>query len=170
MRGRRNPTANQISEGDPCKIGKHKLIEKLNAEPRASVGLPECPKTLTGRARYAWELWAPELAVMELDRQPDAVVLEGACLAYGRAAAADRVLAREGILIRKKNGEVRKHPAVDISDREWRRVKVFCCEFGFTPASRTRLTVEKRDASAQDLMAVLSQPRQKRSTSERAVN
>lgn len=169
MKGRLpKPTATQIAAGDPSKLGKRKLQEKLESEPAATCGLPACPSHLKGRARNVWEFWAEELAVMNLDRKPDAQMLEGACSAYARAVQADLEVERVGITVTEsivdKDGEViplkvKKNPAVDVSNAAWRQVRAFCSEFGFSPVSRTRLAVEKRDESAADLMAILSQPR-----------
>jgi hypothetical protein len=58
MKGRKpKPAARQIAEGDPSKRGVHKLDAKLDAEPKATRGLPPCPKHLRGRARTAWRCW-----------------------------------------------------------------------------------------------------------------
>lgn len=172
MKGRLpKPTTIQIAAGDPSKLGKRKLQEKLESEPAATCGLPDCPGHLKGRARQVWTFWAEELAVMNLDRKPDAQMLEGACSAYDRAVEADIEVNDRGITIEEplvnKLGDVvgykiKKNPAVDVSNAAWRQVRAFCSEFGFSPVSRTRLAVEKRDESTADLMVALSQPREPR--------
>jgi P27 family predicted phage terminase small subunit len=170
MRGRKpKPTAQKIAEGDAGKKGVHKLDQKLASEPKASRGLPGCPRHLKGRARYAWNFWSEELAAMKLDRRPDGPMLEGACRQYERAVAADLILDREGIVFTKRfvteSGEVvdlekRKHPAVEISNRCWLIVKAFCSEFGLSPVSRTRLTIESVPSTDDDdLIRALSAPR-----------
>jgi len=105
------------------------------------------------------------------DKMPDAQAREGACQAYARAVKADILLDKEGIIIKETaivDGEVvvlkmKKHPAVEISNRAWMAVKSFCCEFGFTPVSRVRLTLDKRSSSdgEDDLLKVLTAPREK---------
>lgn len=83
MRGRKpKPVALRIAEGDPSRRGVHKLEGMLDAEPKAARGLPECPKHLRGVARKAWRFWAEELAGMNLDHRPDAMMLEAACASY----------------------------------------------------------------------------------------
>ena len=162
------PTALQLAQGDPRKIGRHKLEEKLKAEPKATRGLPECPKHLTGLARIAWRLWKQELEVMNLDRAPDAAMLEGCCQNYAQAVLADAMLEKQGIVIEEfaidDNGEkvllrVKMHPAVSVSRKAWGLVRSFCSEFGLSPASRTRLAIEKPDTGEADLMEILSRPR-----------
>jgi len=170
MRGRKpKPTAAQISAGDPRKIGKEKLKQRLLAEPMSASGLPPCPRHLRGRARAAWGFWAKQLAVMGLDRRPDAMMLEGACVGYSRAVEADLILQRDGLVVEestidKESGErivlkYRNHPACLISRAAWNQVRAFASEFGLSPVSRTRLAVEKPDAAAADLATLLSAPR-----------
>jgi P27 family predicted phage terminase small subunit len=55
---------------------------------------------------------------------------------------------------------VKAHPAVQIARQRWTLVKGFCSEFGLSPVSRTRLSVEKKDEGDVDLMAALSAPRE----------
>jgi P27 family predicted phage terminase small subunit len=173
LRGRKpKPTALQIAEGDPRRKGKKKLQSALAKEPKAARGLPDCPEHVTDeRARRAWEFWREELAAMSLDSRPDAMMLEGACVNYGRAVQAAAMLTRHGIVVAqpivdekgKQIGvKMKNHPAVSISNAAWRNVRAFCSEFGLSPVSRTRLTLEKPDTSTADLMALLSRPREKK--------
>ena len=172
MRGRKpKPLSQQIAEGDPRKKGKRKLKEELAKEPKAARGLPDCPDHLEGRARDAWQFWREELVAMHLDCRPDAMMLEGACVNYARAVEADLTLAKQGLIygqpIFDVNGQrvgtkIKAHPAVAISNAAWVRVRAFCSEFGLSPVSRTRLTLEKPDTSSEDLMTLLSQPRERK--------
>ena len=95
--------------------------------------------------------WQAELEVMKIAYRPDSAMLEGACRNYARAVAADLQVDREGAVIDEPvfyKGDVlpnvtrkKKHPAVAVSSAAWSLVKSFCSEFGFSPVSRTRLTV-----------------------------
>jgi len=98
-------------------------------------------------------------------------MLEGACVNYARAVQADLMLAQQGIVIGQPifdgNGQrvgtkVKNHPAVAVSNAAWNRVRAFCSEFGLSPVSRTRLTLEKPDTSAQDLVELLNRPRERK--------
>lgn len=170
MRGRkRKPIAQQIAEGDPRQRGKHKLIERLNAEPPATKGLPPCPDHLSEMARDAWNFLADEIAKMNLDCRPDALMLEGAALNYARAVRADMQIQREGLTIEDAYIDpetkerivlkVKAHPAVAISNQAWRQVRSFCSEFGLSPVSRTRLSVDNKD-KLPDLSEILNKPRE----------
>lgn len=99
------------------------------------------------------------------------MMLEGACVHYARGVQADEMLAKQGIVyaqpIIDANGQrvgskLKSHPAVAISNAAWVRVRAFCSEFGLSPVSRTRLTLEKPDTSAQDLVELLNRPREKK--------
>jgi len=165
----RKPTARQVIEGDKSKRGKRKLWEKLQSEPIAQKGLPACPAHLDGRARESWNFLRTEIELMQLDARPDAVALEAVCVAYARAVAADIRLNAEGTVIEEPvlyKGEAlpgysrkKKHPAVNVSFAAWAQVRAFCCEFGLTPVSRTRLTVERKEQDDADLNKLLSGPR-----------
>lgn len=169
MRGRKpKPTALQIAEGDPRKRGVNKLAERLEMEPQAKRGFPPCPRHLRGRSRSAWKFWAEELATMNIDCRPDAMMLEGACVGYARAVEADLILAKEGLTVKESTigdtGEVivlkvKKHPAVEVANQAWRQVKAFCSEFGLSPVSRTRLTLEKPNDELKRIEEALSKPR-----------
>jgi len=175
VRGRKpKPVERQIAEGDPRKHGKAKLQERLRNQVKATSGLPGCPRYLRGRARSAWNFWSTELQAMKMDRRPDGPMLEGACRAYERAVKADLIVDKEGLTFAEKfideeSGEaiilkIKKHPAVDISNRSWLIVRAFCSEFGLSPVSRMRLSPDKEDddSADADLMAALSQPREPR--------
>src|SRR5258708_6801053 len=126
------PIAAQIAAGDPRKKGVRKLQERLNKEPKASAGLPSCPRDLRGRARSAWTFWAEELEAMGIDRRPDAIMLEGACVAYARAVQADLLVAKQGLICTRtvtdpltgdQFEQLRAHPAIAISRSSWSQAK-----------------------------------------------
>jgi P27 family predicted phage terminase small subunit len=106
---------------------------------------------------------------MNLDRCPDAQMLEGACINYARAVEADLMLAKSGLIVEEsiiddKTGEkvvlrVRAHPGVAISRTAWLLVHKFCSEFGLSPVARMRVKIEQKDTGEQDLAALLSAPR-----------
>ena len=173
MRGRKpKPTAQQVAEGDPRKLGVHRLEQKLEAEAKGSRGLPKCPPHLKGLARKAWRFWSEELAHMNLDCRPDALMLEGACIAYQAAIDAYETIQKQGPLVAKRIldpesnklvvSNVKPHPAVAQGNAAWMLLKAFCSEFGLSPVSRTRLAIEKPVVGEDDLMAILSQPRERK--------
>ncbi len=171
MRGRKpKPIAAQIAAGDPRKRGVHVLQKLQQSQLKVAKGLPVCPRHLSGRARAAWNMWAVELAAMDLDKRPDAQMLEGACVGYQQAVQADEIVKKEGLMVEDralKDGVVivlrrKAHPAIAVSRAAWSQVRSFCSEFGLSPVSRQRLAAEKPENEAEDLFSLLSQPRQPR--------
>ena len=173
MRGRKpKPTSQQIVEGDPRKLGVHQLEKKLKAEVKGTRGLPKCPAHLKGLARKAWRFWSEELAEMNLDCRPDALMLEGACVAYQEAVECYETVQKQGPMVAKRIldpetnklvvSNVKPHPAVAQGNAAWMRLRAFCSEFGLSPVSRTRLAIDKPPAEEDDLMAILSRPRERK--------
>ena len=173
MRGRKpRPTAQQILEGDPRKLGVHRLEEKLKAEVRGARGLPKCPTHLQGRARKAWKFWSEELERMNMDCRPDAQMLEGACVAYEAAVECYEIIQKQGRMVAKRIldpqtntlvvAAIRPHPAVSQMNAAWVLLKMFCSEFGLSPVSRTRLAVETPADGDDELLEILSQPRERK--------
>jgi P27 family predicted phage terminase small subunit len=173
MVGRKpKPARLKRSEGDTRRIGVHKLDAQIAAEPKPSSGLPPCAAHLQGKARAAWEFWAAELVGMGLDRRPDAMMLEGACVAYENAVYAHEHIQKYGRIFVQQQLDpktqkltvvgMRLNPAVAIGNKAWTHLRAFCSEFGFSPVSRSRLSLEPQDDGMDDLMAILSQPRTRR--------
>src|ERR1039458_5909242 len=102
-RGQRpKPTAIQIVEGDPRRLGKNKLLEKQAREPKPADGLPKCPEHLKGYARGAWNRWRKQLQAMDLDRAPDAQALECACQAYQDVAECYKMITKQGRVLPRR--------------------------------------------------------------------
>lgn len=169
MRGRPpQPIQAQIAKGDPSKHGVGKLQERLEAQPIAERGLPKCPCHLSGLARRQYKAWKQDLEAMNLDAKPDGPMLALACVSYARAVEADKRIEADGMLIEEpimdKEGEevgtrLKNHPAITISNQAHKNVKMFCSEFGLSPVSRTRLTIEKKDDGEAELRNLLTKPR-----------
>jgi len=171
-RGQRpKPTAIQIVEGDPRRLGKNKLQEKAAREPKPADGLPLCPRHLQYYARGAWNRWRKQLQAMDLDRAPDAQALECACLAYEDVVECSKLIKKHGRVVPRRARDAAgnwvvvglvTHPAVRQRNQAMMILKAFCDEFGLTPAARTRLSVEPLDDEEDDLWKLLSQPRTNR--------
>ena len=177
MRGRKpKPTELQLAEGDPRKYGVHRLEKKLEAETRGSRGLPRCPAHLQGLARKAWKMWSEELERMNLDSRPDGPMLEGACIAYETAIECYETIKKQGRMIARRIldpqtntlvvGGLKPHPAVAQMNAAWMVLRAFCSEFGLSPVSRTRLAVDKPADGDDELAAILSQPRERKRSTE----
>ena len=143
------------------------MIVAAESIPKGSRGLPKCPRHLKGRARSAWNFLKAELEAMDLDCRPDALSLEGGCLAYQAAIEAEEVLATEGPTVERANcaqgccggPAQRSHPANRIRNGAWARFQSFCDRFGLSPKARESISLQRSDDSNDDLMTLLMQPR-----------
>jgi P27 family predicted phage terminase small subunit len=146
----RKQTKLKLLTGNP---GKKKLPQGI--EPTATRGLPECPPRFVGAARDAWVFLAGQAVAMEIDYRVDALALEGACVAYGRAYDADAVIDALGATFTSPNGYVQQRPEVSIALQSWKLFKSFSAEWGFTPAARTRLNIEPAKDKSANMFAAL---------------
>ena len=174
MGRKRTPIERQIAEGDPRQRGPSALRQALESQPKAQAGLPECPADLGPLARKAWDFWATELEKMGLAFRPDSIALEAACVHYERAKLADGMVTKHGLVVVEhltdRHGQltgqkkIRRNPAIAISLASWAMVRSFCSEFGMTPVGRMHLQVDRSEGERQDLMELLTRPRQKKNT------
>jgi P27 family predicted phage terminase small subunit len=98
-------------------------------------------------------------------------MLEGAVIAYVETVACFELVEKQGRVIPRRARDAAgnwvvvgmvTHPAVRQRNQALLIMRAFCSEFGLSPISRTRLSVEAPDDEEDDLMALLSQPRTNR--------
>src|SRR5215467_3197123 len=90
----------KVNEGDRSKVGVHKLDAMLQSEPKAENGLPPCSPRLKGDAQLIYQFFVEQLEKSDLAKTPDAYALECACVNLATVWKADRMLAREGAVIK----------------------------------------------------------------------
>ena len=145
MRGRKpTPTAIKLVTGNP---GKRPLNNK---EPRPRIRVPRVPSHLDEAAKIEWRRIARELKVLGLVTSIDRAALAAYCQAYSRWSQAEESLAKVGLLIKTSNGNVVQNPLVGIANRSMELMHRFLSEFGMTPSSRSRLSVEPSGKLEQD--------------------
>jgi len=116
MRGRRpTPTRLKMLTGNP---GKRPLNQD---EPRPEANIPECPPELGPVARAEWDRLVGELAALRLLTNLDRAALAAYCGAYALWA------------------EATVQPYLAIANRQAEIMMRIASEFGFTPASRSRI-------------------------------
>jgi P27 family predicted phage terminase small subunit len=139
------PTALKKLEGNP---GKRTL--PFN-EPRPAASMPACPAFIKGAARKEWQRLAPELYQLGLLTRIDRAALASYCLNYGRWEDAEKRLAKlarkstdkMAYLYRTTNGNLILNPLLTVSKQAMELMHKFLVEFGMTPASRSRIVIEK---------------------------
>lgn len=143
------PTALKKLAGNP---GKRKLNRR---EPRPAAGTPACPAWLGAAARDEWRRVVPHLEQLGILTELDQAALACYCQAVDDAADARKQIEKEGTTFTTEKGYVGKHPAVSRFAEACARIKQFSAEFGFTPSSRSRITLPEPPAEPDPLDRML---------------
>lgn len=125
-------------------------------EPQPSSGKPTCPGHLSRIAKTEWYRISKELDVLGLLSQIDRAALAAYCSAYSRWVKAERAItALEkkwedvdpafSLITPTPNGTFQVQPLVSVSNKALVLMHKYLTEFGMTPASRTRISVDKQD-------------------------
>lgn len=140
----RKPTSLKILHGDFDKNPQRQNHD----EPEPQRGCPECPANLTGDARKEWKRITAELDSMLVATKVDRSALESYCTNYGQWRECQRAIKREGLLTENRFGERVENPNSKLARDLAVQMMKFLTEFGLTPASRTRLHVQKETPKA----------------------
>ena len=157
MSGRPLPTALKVLKGNP---GKRPLND---AEPQPDKTMPEMPKGMGLIARREWKRMAAQLYLVGLLTIVDGQALKAFCLACEAAELAYKEFTREPYFDRPKlnkfeepimytdpiDGKLKTfmerkvNPAFHVYSSMEKQKKSFLVEFGMSPASRSRLKIDK---------------------------
>ena len=134
MRGRKpTPTRLKVLTGNP---GKRPLNRD---EPRPEPALPDCPPELSPAAQAEWHRLAGELAALRVLTNLDRAALAAYCGAYALSAEATEAIQKFGAMVKSPTGYPIQSPYVSIANRQAEIMLRIAGEFGFTPASRSRI-------------------------------
>ena len=140
MRGRRpKPTRIKALTGNP---GKRPLNPH---EPRPEPALPECPPELSSAAQREWARLTAELSKLGLITNLDRGALATYCGAYALWAEATEQVNKYGSMVKSPTGFPIQSPYLAIANRQAEIMMRIASEFGFTPASRSRITAPAPD-------------------------
>src|SRR6195256_2060877 len=131
---RPKPTRLKVLTGNP---GKRPLNE---TEPRPEPAIPDCPTELGEVARREWNRLAGELASLKLLTNLDRAALAAYCGAYALWAEATEAIQKYGSMIKSPSGYPVQSPYLAIANRQAEIMMRIASEFGFTPASRSRIS------------------------------
>jgi P27 family predicted phage terminase small subunit len=135
MRGRRpKPTRMKVLTGNP---GKRPL--NVN-EPSPQASVPECPAELGPVAHREWDRLVGELAVLKLLTNLDRAALAAYCGSYSLWAESMEAIQKFGTMVKSPSGYPIQSPYVAIANRQAEIMMRIASEFGFTPASRSRIS------------------------------
>jgi P27 family predicted phage terminase small subunit len=137
MRGRRpKPTRVKVLTGNP---GKRPLNIQ---EPQPEAATPECPTELGPNARAEWDRLCGQLGKLKLLTALDRAALAAYCGAYALWAEATEAIQKYGAMVKSPTGYPIQSPYVSIANRQAEIMMRISSEFGFTPASRSRISIE----------------------------
>jgi len=134
MRGRRpKPTRVNVLTGNPGK-------RPLNlTEPRPEPVIPDCPAELGPAGRAEWDRLCHQLGTLNLLTSLDRAALAAYCGAYALWAEATEAIQKYGAMVKSPSGYPIQSPYVSIANRQAEIMMRIAAEFGFTPASRSRI-------------------------------
>jgi P27 family predicted phage terminase small subunit len=139
----RKPTALKILHGDFAKDPQR----RNKAEPLLPSETPDCPAWMKGDARKEWIRIMAEIKSMKVMTLPDRAAMEQYCVLYGTWRDALRAVAREGAVLSSEHGSY-ENPSSKIALRCSAEMHKYLCQFGLTPASRSRVNVTQETAPA----------------------
>lgn len=132
------PTSLKILRGNP---GCRKLND---AEPQPIKGIPECPDFLDDEAKREWARVTMELEAMGLLYKIDRALLAGYVQAWSEFKESMNWLAEHDWFVTSEGGGLYVHPMMGIKNKSVERILKISQQFGFSPASRTRIRMEER--------------------------
>lgn len=140
MRGRKpKPIRLKVITGNP---GKRPLNFD---EPRPEPAVPDCPPELGPAAQREWERLVGELAKLRVLTNLDRAALAAYCGAYALWAESTEAIGKYGVMVKSPTGFPIQSPYVSIANRQAEIMMRIASEFGFTPASRGRISVPNED-------------------------
>ncbi len=113
-----------------------------STEPMPSGCLAEAPDHLDAVAKEAWD-YAVANAPRHLLTRLDLSVLEVYACASSIYRDAQANIMREGMLVTTPNGMPMQSPYVTIANKQAMIILKACAEMGFTPSSRSRVSIEQ---------------------------
>lgn len=133
------PTKLKLLRGNPGK----REIPKNEPQPKVTKKVPEPPKFLDRGAKKEWKRVAPELHQLGLLTMADMTPLAAYCQAYSRWTQAESEIRKHGLLVKAPNGYPMQSPLLAVANKAMKQMKEFLIEFGMTPSSRSKVTVDK---------------------------
>jgi len=147
MSRRPKPTAIRELEGN----ASHRPIN--TEEPKAPAGIPEMPKGLRKTAQREWRRMSWHLDTLGVLTIIDGKALAMYCDAYADWEEAQKDCTKNGLIVEEpivsKAGDIvgwkkKPSPAFTVKCMAMKLMKSFLIEFGMTPASRTKLRIDKK--------------------------
>jgi P27 family predicted phage terminase small subunit len=105
------------------------------------------PSWLSDGGAEEWARVLPDLVAMRTVTAADSTALAAYCEAVARFRAATELVARSGLMLRDRDGIIRRNPAVAQQRDASNELRVWAREFGLTPSARAPLRIEHVNGS-----------------------
>ena len=128
-------------------------------EPQPVSRRPRCPRWLSGDARKAWQRLAPLLYRAGLLTAVDGFALARYVTLWGRWRAAEQHLQEHGSIHKLPSGYVAQSPYVSIAKQLSVLLTRLESDFGMTPASRSRISVDPPKEEPDELERLIGRGR-----------
>jgi P27 family predicted phage terminase small subunit len=143
------PTYLKVLEGNPG----HRPLNK--DEPKPAPVRPACPRHLSDEAKKEWRRIVPELEIVGLITRIDRAALAMYCEAWGRWLEAEEALRKYGVMVKSPSGFPMQSPYLAVANKAMEQMRGLLTEFGMSPASRTRISVQEPDDADPEFEALL---------------
>ena len=118
---------------------RHAKADRAEAE-GLPTGRPRMPSWLSDTAKDEWRRICPLLEARGLMSPLYKACLVGYCTTWAQLLAIDDRLDTEGHILHTADGRPYKHPLCSLRKSASDFLLKVCCEFGLTPASRSRMS------------------------------
>jgi P27 family predicted phage terminase small subunit len=131
------PTALKLLRGNPGKRPLNKF------EPKPEDTPPECPEHLSQLAKEEWAFKMDELPA-GLITKLDKAVFAGYCHYWAEWVILKESVQRMGRVIETTHGNLIPNPSFSMGNTVYKLMLASATECGFSPSSRTRISVEPK--------------------------
>lgn len=136
--------------------GTDRADRRNEQEPKPDLNRPDVPPHLSDEGKVEWGRVCEEAYALGILSNLDRAGLAAYCQAYGRWVQAEKALAMmaerdpvtRGLMIKTTNGNAIQNPLVGTANKAMQDMIRYAAEFGFTPASRSRISAQERDDKA----------------------
>lgn len=119
-------------------------------EPKPAVCVPRCPKGLDDVRKALWKSYGRILAEMGVLTEGDSSALSLLVDADATYRTLEEQVRTQGHTIKGRMQDIVKNPAVAMRDNAWKRLLKILTEFGLSPASRTKVSVNPQAEDSED--------------------
>lgn len=144
-----HPTALKLLEGD-----KH--TERINQnEPKPGDPCLEYPDYLIDEAKKIWNRYALPLKNLGIFKQTDEFSFATLCQECGRYVELQKIITETGYITTNiKNGD-KAIPEMAMARECLKNIRALMVEFGMTPSSRSRISVEENSGEVDPMQKIL---------------